>query len=153
MNKKITTYFLNMIRNKYLKERARYSQDKENFYVTDGYILRVYKKSEFELNIKLFNETKKLKDIVKGLQKPEYQEAEIKYYIPNKLNKGCFYIKIQNEEKHAYIDKQYLDLFNDCEKFKILGELDPVLCFKQEKGKDILLGCILPVRVTDEHKL
>ena len=147
MDKKITTYFLKIIRNKYEKVRARYMEDEENYYLCDGYFMRAVKKDEMELNIKLFKEAERLKEVLENAKDEKYKDAEIKYYIPDKLNKGKFVIKIANEETKSYISNKYLELFKDCNKFKIISELKPVLCYQDET----FLGLILPIRVEKEY--
>jgi hypothetical protein len=149
MNKKITTYFLSQIRskNEYVRNHATYIQDEENYYLCDGYCMFAVKKEEMELNINLFRETKGLYEVLEETKNENYKDAEIKYYIPDKNNKGRFNIKIANEETKAYIDSRYLALFKECTKFKIISELKAVLCFKEEKNKEIFLGLILPIRM------
>ena len=147
MNKKLTTYFLRMLRNKHEKQRARYTEDEENYYLCDGYFLRVVKKEEMELNIKLFNESKALKGVIEDTKDEKYKDAEIKYWIPDKRNKGKFIIKIVNDEMKTYISNKYLELFEGYTSFKVIGKLKPVLCYKNET----LLGLILPIRVEEEY--
>lgn len=100
-----------------------------------------------ELNINLFREAKGLKEVLEEAKSENYKDAEIKYYIPDKNNKGKFNVKIANEETKAYVNSGYLGLFKECTKFKIISELKAVSCFKEERGKEIFLGLILPIRM------
>lgn len=152
MNKKVTTYFLSLLRskNEYVRKHVAYVQDEENYYLCDGYCLFKVKKEEMELNINLFREAKKLNEVLEETKNENYKEAEIRYYIPDKYNKGKFNIKIANEETKAYISSRYLELFKECTKFKIASEIKAVLCFKREKGEEIFLGLILPIRMDRE---
>lgn len=152
MNKKITTYFLRMIRSKWENKRLYYTYDDENYYICDGYILRAVPKGKMELNINLFQDKKQALDsILEETKDTGYKEGKIKYYVPDKNNKGIFQIRIENEETHAYISSEYLKLFDDTTKFKIIGNLKAVLCFKEENRKEIFLGLILPVRMDEDN--
>ncbi|WP_236896924.1 hypothetical protein [Clostridium beijerinckii] len=153
MDKKITSYFLKLLRSKskYARGHVVYTYDDENYYLCDGYFLRAVKKEEMELNINLFKETKSLNEVLEGVKDEKYKEAKIKYYVPDKYNKGKFIIKIANKETKAYINSKYLELFKDCTKFKIISELKAVVCLKEEKDKEIFLGLIMPIRVEEEY--
>lgn len=152
MNKKVTTYFLQRIRSKYkdIRNKTAYTQDKENYYLCDGYCMFAVKKEDMELNINRFKEAKGLKNIIKKAKDEKYKDAEIKYYIPDKLNKGKFLVKLENEDTKAYISNEFLNRM-DATKFKILNELEPIACYREEKGKDVFLGIILPIRMSKEE--
>lgn len=140
-----------MIRDKYAKKRVFYTYDDENYYICDGYFLRAVPKEEMELNINLFQDKKNgLDSVLEEAKDTGYKEGKIKYYVPDKNNKGIFHIRIENEETHAYISSEYYKLFDDTTKFKIISELKAVTCFKEEKGKEIFLGLILPIRMDKE---
>lgn len=151
MNKKITTYFLRMIRNKWENKRLYYTYDEDNYYICDGYFLRAVPKDKMELNINLFQNKKQgLDSVLEETKDTGYKEGKIKYYVPDKNNKGIFHIRIENEETHAYISSEYLKLFDDATKFKIISSIKAVICFKEEKGQDVFLGLILPIRMDRE---
>lgn len=46
MNKKVTTYFLSLLRskNEYVRNHVTYVQDEENYYLCDGYCMFAVKK-------------------------------------------------------------------------------------------------------------
>jgi len=152
MNKKITTYFLRMIRNKWENKRLFYTYDNDNYYICNGYFLRAVPKDKIELNINLFqNKKQALDSVLEEAEDIEYKEGKIKYYVPDKNNTGIFHIRIENEKTHAYISSEYYKLFDDTTKFKIISSLKAVSCFKEEKGKEIFLGLILPIRMDGDN--
>jgi hypothetical protein len=152
MNKKITTYFLKMLRNKYDKEHAYYTYDDKNYYLSDGYMVYAVKKEEMELNINLFKDkSKPFEKIMNDIKDKNYKEARIKYYIPSKMYGADFIIKVVNDDIETYIAKKFYDFFKQYGLIlKIKSKLEPVLCYKTEGGKEVFLGMILPVRHEEE---
>jgi len=143
MNKKITSHFLKVIRN---KGKSFFTYDEDNYYLSDGYMLYAVKKEEMELNINLFvDKEKEFKTIMDDIKDNKYKDAEVKYYIPDRNNKGTFFIKISNDEVSVYVSNRLFEFFKDCT-FKIKGKISPVACWRKELNKEVFVGIILPLR-------
>lgn len=139
MDRKITTYFLKLLRN---KERC-FIQELDNHYlVIDTYMMFKIPKDEFELNPSLFDGTIDCKKLIPNEE--EYNDAMVVGYRAKLAGTGLI-AELTDGKVECWVDTDRLKFFDGCT-FKIKTNVSVVLCYKDRK----FYGLVTPLRIIEK---